>query len=197
MPLFRRTRRRIWGDTGHLQKGQEASLARANCAWSTRYLSVIRLLALIMFFLTSPSLLTKCILIAKMLRYGLVWWLQGTWKIGWTSGCKVSNWLLLHHATVGPVLLKISINNLDDRNEWDALCKFQSRTKCRVIVILQSNATILNKLETWCGRNLVKFNNSKCQLLQPTNQKNPKPTKTTSKTKHLPTPHPHPLPKHF
>lgn len=57
-----------------------------------------------------------------------------------------------HLATVGPVLLKIFINNLDDGNEWDALFKFVSDTKSRVVVTLQSNAAGLNKLKTWCDR---------------------------------------------
>ena len=75
---------------------------------------------------------------------------------------------VLQGLILGPLLLNVLINDLDDRTEG-TLSKIADNKLWTAVNILEGRDVVqkgLNRLEKWVDGSIVKFNKSKCTYLQ-------------------------------
>jgi len=128
------------------------------------------------------------ILIEKLMKYGLDEqrrrctenWLHGLAHRLVISGTK-SCWRPVtrsvpYGSILCPILFNIFINDLDDGTEY-TLSKFTDDAELGGVADTSeghnANQRYLDKLEKWADKNLIKFDNGKCEVLHPW-RKNPR-----------------------
>jgi len=121
------------------------------------------------------------ILLEKLAPYGLdrhtlCWvktWLDSQAQRAVMNGVK-SSWQLItggvpHGSVLGPVLFKISINDLDEGSSAPSVSLQMTPSWAAVLICLlegrQALQRDLDRLDRWAETNCMRFNKAKCQVL--------------------------------